>query len=74
MTREYRVMLDPEPGGGYSVWVPVLPGCVSQGETTDEALVNIREAIQAYIESALKHGDPLPSEETMTEAIVEVMV
>ncbi len=72
MGRSYRVILEPEPEGGYAVWVPVLPGCVSQGETREEALANIREAIQCYLESCLKHGEPIPEESAMEEATVEV--
>lgn len=56
------------------MWVPTLPGCVSQGETREEALVNIREAIQAYVESARKHGEPIPEEGQLEEATVEVAV
>ncbi len=74
MTREYRVVIEAEPDGGYSVWVPALPGCASQGENVEEALANVREAIQSYIESAKKHGEPIPEERTMTEATVEVGV
>ncbi len=68
----YRVMLEAEPEGGYSVWVPALPGCVSQGDTREEALQNIREAIQCYLESCRKHGEPIPVEGAMEEATVEV--
>jgi antitoxin HicB len=74
MVHRYRVILEPEPDGGYVVWVPALPGCVSQGETPEEALANIREAVQCYIESSLKHGEPLPDESTMVDATVEVAV
>jgi antitoxin HicB len=58
--REYEVVLTREDGGGYSVTVPALPGCVSQGETREEALAMIREAIEGYLESLAAHGDPLP--------------
>lgn len=74
MVHRYRVMLEPEEDGGYGVWVPALPGCVSQGETREEALANIREAIQCYLESCLKHGEPIPVEAVMEEATVEVAV
>jgi antitoxin HicB len=47
----YTVQLIPENEGGYSVLVPVLPGCVSQGETREEALNNIPEAIELYVEA-----------------------
>jgi antitoxin HicB len=74
MIHRYRVMLEPEEEDGYAVWVPALPGCVSQGETPEEALANIREAIQCYLESSLKHGEPIPSDTAMVECTVEVPV
>jgi len=45
-----RVILEPSEEGGYTVIVPSLPGCVSEGETREEALENIREAIELYLE------------------------
>jgi antitoxin HicB len=59
-SREYEVVLTPEEKGGYSVTVPALPGCNSQGETREEALAMIREAIELYLESLEAHGDPIP--------------
>lgn len=47
---EYNVIFQKEPEGGYSVWVPTLPGCASQGETFEETLDNIKEAISLYLE------------------------
>ena len=44
------VILEPQEEGGYTVYVPSLPGCISQGETKDEALKNIKEAIELYLE------------------------
>ncbi len=73
MARDYRVILEPDEDG-FSVWVPALPGCVSQGDTREEALANIREAIQAYVESALRHGDPLPDEDALVQMTVRVAV
>lgn len=49
-----------EDDGTVSVTVPSLPGCASQGETRTEALEQIREAIEAYIESLVTNGDPIP--------------
>ena len=45
-----KVLLEPSEEGGFTVWVPALPGCISEGETRDEALQNIREAIELYLE------------------------
>lgn len=52
---EYTAVFQEEKVGGYSVWVPSLPGCASQGETFEEALKNIKEAIELYLESAKKY-------------------
>jgi predicted RNase H-like HicB family nuclease len=45
-----QVVLEPSEEGGYTVYVPSLPGCVSEGDTQEDALVNIREAIELYLE------------------------
>jgi predicted RNase H-like HicB family nuclease len=58
----YTVILERESDGGYVVSVPALPGCVSQGDSRAEALSNIREAIELYIEDCRAAGDPVPTE------------
>jgi predicted RNase H-like HicB family nuclease len=58
----YTVVLEQESDGGYVVSVPALPGCVSQGDTRSEALTNIRDAIELYIEDCRAAGDPVPTE------------
>lgn len=61
--REYTVILEPDnEGRGYTVLVPVLPGCVTQGRTREEALSRATEAIAAYIESLEADGEPVPEE------------
>jgi len=45
-----RVVLEPSEEGGYTAYVPNLPGCISEGDTKEEALENIREAIDLYLE------------------------
>jgi len=45
-----KVVLEPSDEGGYTVFVPSLPGCISEGGSIDEALANIREAIELYLE------------------------
>ena len=58
----YTVMLEAEPEGGFVVYAPALPGCVSQGATREEAIANIREAIELYVEDCIAAGDPVPTE------------
>jgi predicted RNase H-like HicB family nuclease len=58
----YTVVLEQEPDGGYVVSVLALPGCISQGGTRGEALVNIHEAIALFIEDCRDAGDPVPTE------------
>ncbi len=62
-TVHYTVVIEKGRESGYVASVPVLRGCVSQGETRDEALRNVREAIEAYVEALLADGLPLPTEE-----------
>jgi predicted RNase H-like HicB family nuclease len=59
----YTVILQRESDGGYVAVVPSLPGCVSQGDTREEALKNIEEAAELYIEDVQAVGDPLPIED-----------
>ena len=56
----YTVIYEPQPEGGYTVAVPALPGCVTEGDTLDEARRMAEDAIRAYCESLLKDGEPLP--------------
>ena len=58
----YTVILEQEDDGGYVAYVPALPGCVSQGNTRDEVLRNIREAMELYVEDCAAAGDPIPKE------------
>jgi predicted RNase H-like HicB family nuclease len=58
----YTVVLGREADGGFVVTVPALPGCVSQGDSRQEALLNIREAIELYIEDCREAGDQSPEE------------
>ncbi len=63
----YKILLRKEPEGGYTVTVPCLPGCVTYGETIEEAIVMAREAIELYIESLKEHGEEVPTEEGTLE-------
>jgi len=59
----YTVILEREADGGFVAKVPALPGCVTQGDTREEVLRNVREAIEVYIEDCRAAGDPVPLEE-----------
>ncbi len=63
----YRVMLRKEPEGGYTVMVPSLPGCVTYGETIEQAIEMAKEAIELYIESLKEHNEEIPTEEKTLE-------
>ncbi|MGA2145997.1 MAG: toxin-antitoxin system HicB family antitoxin [Bryobacteraceae bacterium] len=52
--------LSAEDGGGYLIEYPDLPGCHSDGETPEQAIVNGRDAVRSYLLSCKKHGDPVP--------------
>jgi predicted RNase H-like HicB family nuclease len=55
-----QIILEPSEEGGYTVTVPALPGCISEGESLDEAVANIQEAIELYLEP-----DPIPDNENL---------
>jgi antitoxin HicB len=57
MQRTCRVLLTPEAEGGFSVFVPALPGCFTQGETIEEAMEMAEEAISLYLESLKLDGE-----------------
>jgi predicted RNase H-like HicB family nuclease len=64
----YTVVLEPDDEGrGYTVLVPALPGCVTEGATREEALINAREAILGFIEGLRKAGEPVPEEKEPLE-------
>jgi len=68
----YRILLRKEPEGGYTVMVPLLPGCVTYGETIEEAIDMAKEAIELYIESLKEHGEIIPTEEVILEYTLTV--
>jgi predicted RNase H-like HicB family nuclease len=69
---KYRVIVEQDEDGVYVVEVPALPGCISQGKTRAEALANIKEAIELYLDSLEAHGEPVPP--SISEEIVEVSI
>jgi antitoxin HicB len=70
----YRTLFHKEPEGGYTVIVPALPGCITYGETLDEALFMAKDAITLYLESLSEHGDPIPTEDDTFEHLISIAV
>jgi len=69
---KYRVLIEQDEDGVFVAEVPSLPGCISQGSTRPEALSNIHEAIEGYLESLKAHDEPIPP--PIEEEVVEVAV
>ena len=68
----YKILLKKEPEGGFTVFVPSLPGCITYGDTLDKAIEKAKEAIKLYIESLKAHGEEIPTEENMLEYTLSV--
>lgn len=61
--RTYTIVLDPDPDdGGYTVTVPALPGCITQGDTVDQCRDRAQEAITVHLEGLRRDGQPIPDE------------
>jgi predicted RNase H-like HicB family nuclease len=69
---QYSVILHQEPDGGFVAIVPSLPGCVSQGDSRQDALENVEEAIEVYIEDMRDAGETVPP--STRHELVEVQV
>ena len=67
---KYRVLIQRDEEGTYVAEVPALPGCVSEGATRADALHNVHEAIEAYLESLKAHDEPIPP--SIDEEVIEV--
>lgn len=68
---QYTIILQPDPEeGGYTVTVPALPGCVTQGETIEEAIAMAKDAIRLHVEALIAEGEPVPQEREHPQAII----
>jgi len=68
----YRILLKKEPEGGYTVMVPLLPGCVTHGRDVEDAIKMAKEAIELYLETLKAHREPIPVEDKILETSVTV--
>lgn len=67
---KYRIVIEQDEDGIFVAECPSLPGCISQGKNRNEAVKNIKDAIQGYIESLKRHNEPIPP--SIEEEMVEV--
>ena len=70
----YKVLLNPEPEGGFTAIVPSLPGCITYGETVKEAMLMAQEAIVLYVDSLVAHDEKVPDESNMLEYEITIPV
>ena len=66
-TRTYRIVLRKEPEGAYTALVPSLPGCVTWGETVEQALEMAKDAIEGYIAVLQEEGEAIPDDNEILE-------
>ncbi len=59
---KYTAIFEPAEEGGYVVYVPALPGCITEGDSLEEAVEMVKDAITGYIASLKKHHEPVPEE------------
>ena len=67
---KYRILVEQDEDGKYVAECPTLPGCISEGETRQEAIISVKDAIEGYISSLKKHNEPIPP--PIEEEVVEV--
>ncbi len=65
----YTVLLEKEQDGAYHAFCPILQGCHSQGDTVEEAIENITEAIELYLESLIADSQPIPKEDLIIKPL-----
>ena len=69
--RQYTIILEPNPDEGiYTVSVPALPGCITQGATIEEAIAMAKDAIGLYLEDLVACGEAIPEEKVHPQAII----
>ncbi len=74
MSFVFQIMFRPEPEGGYTVIVPSLPGCVTFGETLEEAKEMAQEAIQLYVETLRERQEDIVDDSQTFESRLQVTV
>jgi len=70
----FRVIIEQDEDGVYCASCPALPGCFSNGETYDEAVQNMREAMSLHLEVMAEHGDPIPASRSVDIEDIDIAV
>lgn len=68
----YKILLQKEPEGGFTVTVPALPGCITYGDNIDEALAMAKEAIELYLDELKERGEKIPDNNQTLEYSLNV--
>ncbi|OGF69412.1 antitoxin HicB [Candidatus Giovannonibacteria bacterium RIFCSPLOWO2_02_FULL_45_14] len=68
----YNILLRPEPEGGFTVFVPALPGCITYGRNLSDARKMAKDAISGYLVSLRKHGESIPSDSESFMTSIEI--
>jgi len=72
ITMKFRIIIEQDEDGIFVAECPALPGCISEGKSRAEAIKNIEDAAQGYLESLKKHNEPIPP--SIEEDMVEIRV
>ena len=67
----YQVMIEPQEEWGFTIWVPSLPGCISEWETIEEAMENIEEAAELYLQTLNKRRKKIPLEKSFNNITID---
>lgn len=73
-TYQFEAIFTPQEEGGFTVEIPDLPGCISEGDTLEEAEKNIEEAIELYLETLEERGIPLPEREPLKVLKMDITI
>ena len=65
----YTVILEREEDGGYHAFVPALRGCLTQGDTIEQVLERVQEAIEVYLDDLKAEGEPIPTEDILIKSV-----
>lgn len=72
--KQYKILLQKEDEGGYTVVVPALPGCITYGENVEEAITMAKETVELYIEELKERNEPIPDDRDTLEYSLNLQI